>query len=90
MAEQYFSIEATAKFFGVQEPKICEWIKRQELIATLRNYQLTVGVDAIADMISSYPERAPAGAALGVQRQRLKRIVTSENRGRVPSKGGLS
>jgi hypothetical protein len=89
MAEQFFSIEATAKFFGVDEATICSWLRRQELIATLRGHQLTVGVDAIAETIRRFPERQPMGLP-GVQRQRLKRIVTSENRGQLPSKGGLS
>ncbi len=85
MAEQFFSIEATAKFFGVQEPKICEWIKRQELIASLRNHQLVISADEIAETIRRFPERQPMGLP-GVQRQRLKRIITSENRGQLPAK----
>ena len=87
MSEQkYFSIEATAKFFCVSEPTIHEWLRRQELIAKLRGNRLTIGADAIAALIERMPERAPAGAALGVQRQKLKRIITSENRGQLPAK----
>ena len=83
---KFFTIEQTAKFFGVQEAKICEWLKRTELVAKLRGNQLMIGADEIARMISIYPERQPAGAALGVQRQKLKRIITTESRGRVPAK----
>ncbi len=89
MAEQYFSIEATAKFFGVDESTIHGWLKRQELIASLRNHRLVISADEIAETIRRFPERQPMGLP-GVQRQRLKRIVTTENRGQLPSKGGLS
>lgn len=89
MDEQFFSIEQTAKFFGVDESTIHGWLTRQELIAKLRGNRLTIGADAIAEMIMRMPERAPMGLP-GVQRQRLRRIVTTENRGIVPSKGGLS
>ena len=82
--QKYFSIEATAKFFGVDEQTICSWLKRQELIATLHNRQLMIGTDAIADMITRMPERTPMGVALGVNRvARLRRISTCETR-RVP------
>jgi hypothetical protein len=83
---KFFTIEATARFFQVPESKICEWLKRTELVAKLRNHQLVIGADEIARMISIYPERQPAGAALGVQRQKMQRISTSESRGRVPAK----
>ena len=82
---KFFTVEATAKFFGVDVPTICEWLKRCELIATLRNRQLMVGAGEIAETIRRFPERAPMGLP-GVQRQRLRRIVTTENRGRVPSR----
>jgi hypothetical protein len=81
MAEQFFSIEATAKFFGVDESTICSWLRRQELIAKLFGNQLTIGADEIAETIRRFPERQPMGLP-GVQRQRLRRIITSENRGR--------
>ena len=78
---KFFTITQTAKFFGVDESTIHGWLKRTELVAKLRGNQLTIGVDAIARMISIYPERQPMGFP-GVQRQKLKRIITSENRGR--------
>jgi hypothetical protein len=81
---KFFSIEETAAFFGVDESTIHGWLKRQELIATLHNRQLMIGVDAIADMIERMPERAPA--SVGVRRQKMQRISTSENRWRVPAK----
>ena len=81
---KFFTITQTAKFFGVDEPTICSWLTRQELVAKLRGHQLTIGVDAIADMIERMPERAPA--SIGVRRQKLKRIITSENRGQLPAK----
>jgi hypothetical protein len=82
---KFFTVEATAKFFQVPEATICEWLKRCELIATLHNRQLMIGADAIADMIQRMPERAPMGLP-GVQRQRLRRIVTSANRGLIPAR----
>lgn len=84
---KFFTIEQTAKFFGVSEPTICEWLKRCELIASLRGNQLVVGADEIARMLSIYPERQPMGLDSGVGRVvRLKRIVTTENRGRLPAR----
>lgn len=84
MSQSFFSVEQTAKFFGVPVTKIAEWLGRQELIATLQGYSLLIGADAIADMIRRMPERAPMGVALGVNRvARVQRIVTSENRGRI-------
>jgi hypothetical protein len=77
---KFFSIEQTARFFQVPESKICEWLTRCELIATLHNRQLMIGTDAIAALVERMPERAPA--SIGVRRQKLKRIITSENRGR--------
>lgn len=84
MSEQYFTVEQTARFFQVQEAKICEWLKRCELIASLHNRQLMIGTDAIADMIQRMPERAPPGML--VQRQKMRRIITRENRGRLPAR----
>ena len=81
---KYFSVEATAKFFGVDESTICSWLKRVELVATLHNRQLMIGTDAIADMIQRMPERAPP--RMLVQRQKMRRIITTENRGRLPAK----
>jgi hypothetical protein len=82
--QKYFSIEQTAKFFGVDEPTIHGWLKRTELVAKLRGNQLMIGTDAIADMIQRMPERTPTGVALGVNRvARLRRISTCETR-RVP------
>ena len=84
---KFFTVEATAKFFQVPEATICEWLKRCELIATLRNRQLMVSAGEIARMISTYPERQPMGLDSGVGRVvRLKRIITTENRGRVPAR----
>lgn len=85
MDEQtYFTVAQTAKFFGVQEATICSWLKRCELIASLHNRQLMIGTDAIADMIQRMPERAPPGML--VQRQKMRRIITRENRGRLPAR----
>ena len=88
MSEQkFFSIQATARFFGVAESKILEWLKRKELLADLQGYKLVVSVDEIARMISIYPERQPMGLDSGVSRVvRLRRIITSENRGRIPAR----
>jgi|688.fasta_scaffold294599_3 transposase len=87
MSEQFFSIEQTARFFQVSEATICSWLKRCELIATLRNRRLVVSAGEIARMLSIYPERQPMGLDSGVGRVvRLKRIITTENRGRVPAK----
>lgn len=87
MAEQYFTITQTAAFLQVPQAKICEWLKRCELIASLRGNQLVVGADEIARMLSIYPERQPMGLDSGVGRVvRLKRIVTTENRGRLPAR----
>ena len=86
MAEtKFFTITQTAKFFGVDESTIHGWLKRQELIATLRRSRLVIGADEIAETIRRFPERQPMGLP-GVQRQRLKRIITSENRGQLPAK----
>jgi hypothetical protein len=82
---KFFSIEETAAFFGVDEPTIHGWLKRQELIATLRRSRLVIGADEIAETIRRFPERQPMGLP-GVQRQRLRRIVTTENRGQLPAK----